>query len=65
VRGIAAIAGMLGHLRNLFFVDFSEAIQNSYPLVNIVYLVTGFSHFTVMIFFVLSGSGFRTGPGGL
>jgi hypothetical protein len=56
---------MLGHLRNLFFVDFSEAVRNSNPLVNIVYLVTGFSHFRVMIFFVLSGSGCRTGPGGI
>jgi peptidoglycan/LPS O-acetylase OafA/YrhL len=55
VRGCAAVAVMLGHLRNLFFVDFSEAIGNSNPLVRFVYLVTGFSHYAVMIFFVLSG----------
>jgi len=55
VRGGAALAVMLGHLRNLFFVDFSEVAGNSTPLVEIVYLVTGFSHYAVMIFFVLSG----------
>lgn len=55
VRGGAALAVMLGHLRNLFFVDFSEVAGNSTPLVKIVYLVTGFSHYAVMIFFVLSG----------
>ena len=53
VRGGAALAVMLGHLRNLFFVDFSEVAGNSTPLVEIVYLVTGFSHYAVMIFFVL------------
>jgi peptidoglycan/LPS O-acetylase OafA/YrhL len=36
-------------------VDFSEVAGNSTPLVKIVYLVTGFSHYAVMIFFVLSG----------
>jgi peptidoglycan/LPS O-acetylase OafA/YrhL len=55
VRGGAAIAVMLGHLRNLFFVDFSQAAGNSNPLVRLVYFVTGFSHYAVMIFFVLSG----------
>lgn len=55
VRGIAAIAVLLGHLRNLFFVDFSQSAGNSNPLVKFVYFVTGFSHYAVMIFFVLSG----------
>jgi peptidoglycan/LPS O-acetylase OafA/YrhL len=55
VRGGAAIAVMLGHLRNLFFMDFSQATGNSNPLVKLLYLVTGFSHYAVMIFFVLSG----------
>ena len=55
VRGLAAIAVMLGHLRNLYFVDFSEAAGNSNPLVRLVYFVSGFSHYAVMIFFVLSG----------
>ena len=55
VRGVAALAVMLGHLRNLFLVNLSEAARNSNPLVKLVYLVTGFSHYAVMIFFVLSG----------
>ena len=55
VRGAAALLVMLGHLRNLFFVDFSEVASNANPLVKLVYLATGFSHYAVMIFFVLSG----------
>ena len=55
VRGVAALAVMLGHLRNLFFVDSYEI--RGYPnlLIKIIYLATGFGHEAVMIFFVLSG----------
>lgn len=53
VRGLAAIAVLLGHLRNLYFVDFSEAAGNSHLPVK--YFISGFSHYAVMIFFVLSG----------
>jgi len=55
VRGIAALAVMIGHLRNLFFVDFSEAAGNSNIPIKILYFVTGFGHEAVMVFFVLSG----------
>jgi peptidoglycan/LPS O-acetylase OafA/YrhL len=55
VRGAAAIAVLLGHLRTLFLVDFSEVARPSNPLVKLVYFVSGFGHFAVMVFFVLSG----------
>lgn len=55
VRGIAAIAVLLSHLRRLFLVDFSEIAQNSNRLVKLVYFASGFGHFAVMAFFVLSG----------
>jgi len=55
VRGLAALAVMLGHLRNLFFVDLPEIRGHSSPLLMIIYFVTGFGHEAVMIFFVLSG----------
>jgi len=46
---------MLGHLRNLFFVDLPEINGHSSLLIKIVYFATGFGHESVMIFFVLSG----------
>ena len=55
VRGLAALAVMLGHLRNLFFVDSYEIRGYSNLLIKIIYLATGFGHEAVMIFFVLSG----------
>jgi peptidoglycan/LPS O-acetylase OafA/YrhL len=55
VRGAAALAVMLGHLRYLFFVDFSEIAQNSSPMIKLVYFASGFGHYAVMAFFVLSG----------
>ena len=54
VRGLAALAVMLGHLRFLFFVDLSE-VANSNPIVKLLYFLSGFGHFAVMAFFVLSG----------
>ena len=54
VRGAAALAVMLTHLRFLFFVDLADA-HNSNPLVKLVYFVSGFGHYAVMAFFVLSG----------
>jgi peptidoglycan/LPS O-acetylase OafA/YrhL len=48
-------AAFSGYLRNLFFVDFSEAAGNSHLPVKFVYFISGFSHYAVMIFFVLSG----------
>jgi peptidoglycan/LPS O-acetylase OafA/YrhL len=42
VRGLAAIAVLLGYLRNLYFVDFSEAAGNSHLPVKFVYFISGF-----------------------
>ena len=54
VRGISALLVMLGHLRAFLFVDYADAGP-----VNVIwkgfYLVTGFGHQAVMVFFVLSG----------
>jgi peptidoglycan/LPS O-acetylase OafA/YrhL len=55
MRGGAAILVMLGHLRNLFLVSPAEVASNAGVLVKFVYLISGFSHFAVMIFFALSG----------
>jgi peptidoglycan/LPS O-acetylase OafA/YrhL len=55
MRGGAAILVMLGHLRNLFLVSPAEVAGNAGVLVKFVYLISGFSHFAVMIFFALSG----------
>lgn len=54
VRATAAWAVMWGHLRAVFFVDFSNLHHDSRAL-DIIYFVTGFGHQAVMVFFVLSG----------
>jgi peptidoglycan/LPS O-acetylase OafA/YrhL len=54
IRGVAAWLVMWGHLRNLFFVDF-ENVEHGSRLVKVVYLLTGFGHQSVVVFFVLSG----------
>jgi peptidoglycan/LPS O-acetylase OafA/YrhL len=53
-RGVSALAVMLGHVRGLFFVDF-PFLANQSLAHRILYVVTGFGHEAVMIFFVLSG----------
>jgi peptidoglycan/LPS O-acetylase OafA/YrhL len=55
VRGVAAIAVTLAHLRQGFFVDPKNIRGPSNLLIKIVYFVTAFGHYSVMIFFVLSG----------
>jgi len=55
MRGGAAILVMLGHLRNLFLVSPAEVASNAGVLIKFVYLISGFSHFAVMMFFALSG----------
>jgi peptidoglycan/LPS O-acetylase OafA/YrhL len=55
VRGTAALAVFCGHLRNHFFVSYSDIAGKPNPLVRFLFLVTGFPHYAVMIFFVLSG----------
>src|SRR5260370_10212961 len=54
IRGVSALAVMLGHVRGLFFLDFPFLTDKSL-MYRALYAVTGFGHQAVMIFFVLSG----------
>jgi peptidoglycan/LPS O-acetylase OafA/YrhL len=54
IRGLSALAVLFGHARGLFFVDHRE-LESPGILVQFVYLVSGFGHQAVMVFFVLSG----------
>ena len=54
IRGIAALAVMIGHIRGLFFLDYKDLASPS-PPVAFLYAVTGLGHQAVMVFFVLSG----------
>jgi len=53
-RGIAALAVMLGHLRAMFFVEYSQLQHKTLPL-QAAYGLTGLGHQAVVVFFVLSG----------
>jgi peptidoglycan/LPS O-acetylase OafA/YrhL len=55
LRAVAAIAVMLGHVRNLFFVDLPEINYHRGILTGLIYYGTSFGHEAVMVFFVLSG----------
>jgi len=56
MRGLAAIAVLVSHLRNIFFVDYAELLSSRKgALVAIVYFTTDLGHQAVIIFFVLSG----------
>lgn len=54
IRGVAALAVLVGHLRALLFTDYQD---NSTPglLGYGFYFITGFGHQAVVVFFVLSG----------
>jgi peptidoglycan/LPS O-acetylase OafA/YrhL len=54
IRGISALAVMVGHVRGLFFVDYPD-LANPSLLNRALYAVTGFGHQAVIVFFVLSG----------
>src|ERR1039458_3880308 len=54
VRGLAALAVMLGHVRSLFFVEYAQ-VEHRNLFLQGIYFLTGFGHESVMIFFVLSG----------
>lgn len=54
IRGLAAVAVLFGHLRELFFCDF-KAVGELNPAVALYYSLTGLGHQAVMVFFVLSG----------
>jgi len=54
VRGLAALAVLLFHVRYRFFLDYSE-VPAPGVLAKTWYLLTSFGHDAVMVFFVLSG----------
>lgn len=54
IRGLSALAVMLGHVRGLFFTDYPELSHPS-AFLHLLYAVTGFGHQAVIVFFVLSG----------
>ncbi len=54
IRGLAAIAVLIGHSRNLFFMDWVH-VGNKTKFLAFLYSITVFGHQAVMIFFVLSG----------
>jgi peptidoglycan/LPS O-acetylase OafA/YrhL len=54
IRTVAAWAVMWSHLRALFFEDL-PAVHSKSLFIKFFYLVTGFGHQSVIVFFVLSG----------
>jgi len=54
LRGLASLLVFIGHVRLLFFIEYSEISNPSFLIKRLVFL-TGLGHQSVMIFFVLSG----------
>jgi peptidoglycan/LPS O-acetylase OafA/YrhL len=54
LRAIGAVLVLVGHVRNLLLVDYQNIDQPSL-LATILYLISGYGHQAVVIFFVLSG----------
>jgi peptidoglycan/LPS O-acetylase OafA/YrhL len=54
IRGAAALAVLIGHLRGLFFVDYRNLAHPS-AVTALLYAGTSLGHQAVMVFFVLSG----------
>jgi peptidoglycan/LPS O-acetylase OafA/YrhL len=54
IRGCAAVAVFMGHLRAAVFVGSAEIIKISLPA-KLFYFFTGLGHQAVLVFFVLSG----------
>lgn len=54
LRGLSAVAVLIGHLRGLFLVEYGQ-VTNPDWMAFLVYFVTGFGHQAVVVFFVLSG----------
>jgi peptidoglycan/LPS O-acetylase OafA/YrhL len=54
VRGVAALAVFIGHLRGFLFVEHSK-LPHTNVLIDLFYTSTGFGHAAVMVFFTLSG----------
>ena len=56
MRGLAAVAVLISHLRNLFFVDYFQLTPDRKGVfAALIYFITGLGHQAVIIFFVLSG----------
>jgi len=53
VRTLAAVIVVVGHIRALFFEDYSSVSHGALPA--LFYLATSLGHAAVMVFFVLSG----------
>jgi peptidoglycan/LPS O-acetylase OafA/YrhL len=54
MRGLAAAAVLISHLRGLFFVSYGEVVDRSAPT-TALYFMTSLGHEAVVVFFVLSG----------
>jgi peptidoglycan/LPS O-acetylase OafA/YrhL len=54
VRGLAAVAVLVYHVRYRFFLDFGDVTERG-PLAGAWYVLTAFGHDAVMVFFVVSG----------
>jgi peptidoglycan/LPS O-acetylase OafA/YrhL len=54
LRGLSAVAVLLGHVRGLLYVDYQTLPSRSVGI-RALYLLTGFQHQAVVVFFVLSG----------
>lgn len=54
LRGLAAFFVLIGHWRNIFFVDFNQLTAHQ-GLLFVPYILTGAGHQSVVFFFVLSG----------
>ncbi len=54
IRGLAALAVMIGHVRALFFVDYLHVLKGK-GIVTALYFVTSLGHQAVLVFFLLSG----------
>ena len=55
LRGLSALLVCMGHLRNVFFVNYNEVLVVDSYLINFFYFITSLGHEAVMVFFVLSG----------
>lgn len=54
IRGIAAFLVVIGHVRGLFYVPYSQ-VSAPNGFTKIIYFITSFGHQAVVVFFVLSG----------
>ena len=54
LRGIAALLVLVGHWRNLFFIDYPEIVHHRIWFA-VPYTIAGVGHQSVILFFILSG----------